>query len=429
MKFRKVEIQAFKAYNDVKDGTFDFTTKSNSVADLISIFAPNGFGKTSFLDAVEWGFTNNISRMMTPDKDNLNDAITDDSNYNLANRDSLQEHKEGYVRLHVTSETKPIERRISDPNHSLRPIQRNFRQKENKADEKRQFFHEVFLSQERITSFLKEDDASDRYRKFIRSFGDFRMDNKYKVLAELINLNNQKIERLKHDYEIVETLVNQISSIFLLTDNLTDEKFHPLSIQEYLKSAQNKIRAEQIFLSSEVAPRLAQEREALSAYIEKQIASFFYAKLINKLYRKLDPHPKCKEITFKCDFNEDRPQLNIFVDSENDEPPITPSFYFSAAQLNILSLSIFLAKALRVKDNDGNPVDCIFIDDPVQYMDSINILSTIDLLRSIVVNLRKQIIIITHDENFHKLLQKKIPPEKFNAKYIEFETFGKVKQG
>ena len=35
MKFKKVEIQAFRAYNEVKDGTFDFTTESDEIADFI----------------------------------------------------------------------------------------------------------------------------------------------------------------------------------------------------------------------------------------------------------------------------------------------------------------------------------------------------------------------------------------------------------
>ena len=47
MKIQKVEIQAFRAYGKVENGTFDFSTKSNAIADFISIYAPNGFGKTS----------------------------------------------------------------------------------------------------------------------------------------------------------------------------------------------------------------------------------------------------------------------------------------------------------------------------------------------------------------------------------------------
>jgi exonuclease SbcC len=84
-------------------------------------------------------------------------------------------------------------------------------------------------------------------------------------------------------------------------------------------------------------------------------------------------------------------------------------------------LCIFLASALK-----SSEYNCIFIDDPIQSMDSINVLSTIDLLRSIVINHNKQIIISTHDENFHNLLRKKMPTTLFKSKYLRLESFGKV---
>jgi len=92
-----------------------------------------------------------------------------------------------------------------------------------------------------------------------------------------------------------------------------------------------------------------------------------------------------------------------------------------------LSLSIFLARALKTKDDKGQSVDCIFIDDPIQSMDSINILSFIDLFRGLILSLDKQLIVSTHEENFHLLLQKKIPSNLFKSTFIEFETFGKLK--
>ena len=63
---------------------------------------------------------------------------------------------------------------------------------------------------------------------------------------------------------------------------------------------------------------------------------------------------------------------------------------------------------------------------PIQSMDSINILSTIDLLRSICVQFDKQIIISTHDENFFALLQRKIPAQIFGSKFLQLEKFGVV---
>lgn len=162
--------------------------------------------------------------------------------------------------------------------------------------------------------------------------------------------------------------------------------------------------------------------------MEKQIKSFFYEDLINDLYKRIDPHPEYTKVKFIPDFKDAKPKLNVCVYGKNNiDDSVIPNLYFSQAQLNILSLCIFLAKALNAKDGNDNPIDCIFVDDPIQSMDSINILSTIDLLRSIVVNHKKQIILSTHDENFHNLLKKKIPQALFQSKFMELETFGKVK--
>ena len=181
-------------------------------------------------------------------------------------------------------------------------------------------------------------------------------------------------------------------------------------------------------IKSNIKPLLVAEKEKVAAYLNKKVSSFFYTDLMNDLYIRIDPHPDYKKIKFDCDFTEDKPKLNVCLyQDDTDDSPIIPNLYFSTAQLNILSLSIFLAKALNAKDDDGNSIDSIFIDDPIQSLDSINILSTIDLLRSIVVNQEKQIILSTHDENFHNLLKKKMPPKLFKSKFMELETFGKVK--
>ncbi len=69
------------------------------------------------------------------------------------------------------------------------------------------------------------------------------------------------------------------------------------------------------------------------------------------------------------------------------------------------------------------------MDDPIQYLDSINIVSFIDLLRAITTDpaIDRQVVISTHDENFFNLLKKKLDPKFHNSKFIEFETYGKLK--
>ncbi|MGE8572661.1 MAG: AAA family ATPase [Acinetobacter amyesii] len=170
---------------------------------------------------------------------------------------------------------------------------------------------------------------------------------------------------------------------------------------------------------------LKEERDKIVDSLKMLINNFFYEDLINSIYRKIDPHPAYKKVEFRADFDSDKPGLNIVV-SDGAGGLISPILYFSAAQTNILSLSVFLANALHAKDDEGNPINVILIDDPIQSMDSINILSTIDLLRSICLQFDKQIIISTHDENFFKLLQRKIPTQILGSKFLQLEKFGVV---
>jgi exonuclease SbcC len=225
---------------------------------------------------------------------------------------------------------------------------------------------------------------------------------------------------------------NTLTADVLLTNEITLIQQQLENILPYLRFEKAKVSFDELkirisFLENTLKKELEKERKKVGEHLHNEIKAFFYEDLINELYAKIDPHPDYKKIKFMCDFKEDKPKLNVCVCTEGKDELLIPNLYFSTAQLNILSLSIFLAKALNVQDDNKVPVDCIFIDDPIQSMDSINILSTIDLIRSLVVNYEKQIIISTHDENFYNLLQKKIPAGLFKSKFIELETFGKVK--
>lgn len=243
-------------------------------------------------------------------------------------------------------------------------------------------------------------------------------------------LVNELVDALNLESDRIDTEINSVKirlSDLALLEQLQANAVPYLTYQRTQKTADN-YTARIKLLKDKVNKALLAEKTKVSSHIHNQVKSFFYEQLINDLYQKIDPHPDYKKIKFQCDFTYDKPRLNVFVLGENDNNPLVPNLYFSTAQMNILSLSIFLAKALNARDDKDNPVNCIFIDDPIQSMDSINILSTIDLLRGIMVKFKKQIILSTHDENFHNLLKKKIPSDKADATYIELETFGTVKK-
>ncbi len=265
---------------------------------------------------------------------------------------------------------------------------------------------------------------------YIKIITGFEQEVKLKLAIELKDYNLEQFtkfleDRKKKSNEEINKIELKIKDYNLLVK--LKENVEPYLKYEDAKIIEKDTKARIDFLKNKIAKELDNELKSVADYLAQQIDSFFYEGLINELYRKIDPHPDYKTVTFKCDFSDTKPKLNVCVYQDKQDDLIIPNLYFSTAQLNILSLSIFLAKALNAKDVRENPIECIFIDDPIQSMDSINILSTIDLLRSIVVNYKKQIILSTHDENFHNLLKKKMPSNLFNSKFMELETFGKVK--
>ncbi len=311
---------------------------------------------------------------------------------------------------------------LSDEELQLSKTKDNLKQLQNRISELKNIPNNIKENEQQIVnlqtkistlkkSITKFESSLSKYIEIV-SFDILKAALKKLIADETLRMSNSLIEiqQRKIGLEKIREYKDHIIPF------LTHEK-------KSLELNSEKQTAE--FLINVVEKELINAKNSLIEIINKQIETFFYQDLINTLYSKVDPHPMYKKISFKCDFSDDKPKLNIFVTEDNNS--ITPSLYFSTAQLNILSMSIFLAKALHVKDNEGNSIDCIFIDDPIQSMDSINILSTIDLLRSIVVNLNKQIILSTHDDNFQSLLKKKMPEHLFKAKYIELETFGKVK--
>lgn len=265
-------------------------------------------------------------------------------------------------------------------------------------------------------SLVRSQSAINTFYESLSNFVIVRPEYTLEKIKELII---EKVQDCQLRTKEFDELSNRIK---LLLDLL-------ISFKPYIKHTslqKNLITTDrQVKQRIRVDVTLNAERDAIVGSLKLLINNFFYEDLINSIYKKIDPHPAFKKVEFKADFDSDKPGLNIVVSDELGEQ-ISPILYFSAAQTNILSLSVFLASALHAKDDEGNPINVVMIDDPIQSMDSINILSTIDLLRSICVQFDKQIIISTHDENFFALLQRKIPAQILGSKFLQLEKFGVV---
>lgn len=251
------------------------------------------------------------------------------------------------------------------------------------------------------------------------------------TLAPLVSNVKAQVSLLSSELQVKKTDAEAknatVSSLLMLANIVKTQINDVLPFFKYreLRSKSDALRDKKNLLES-LAISLGRELRNVEIKLKERIDNFFYTELITSIYRKIDPHPFFKTVRFECIFPvEEKPRLEVYLYEEDLSQPISPALYFSSAQLNILSLSIFLAKALHVED-DGNPVKAILIDDPIHSMDSINVLSVIDLLRNISVNFDRQIILSTHDENFYELLKLKVPEQQCGSKFIRFKSFGVV---
>jgi exonuclease SbcC len=196
---------------------------------------------------------------------------------------------------------------------------------------------EKFEEKQILDDLQQTEREIESTRKKLLSF-EYFVETKLEI--ELFNKGKSELEKLikdKNDFykKQISQTEERIKS-FEKTQAYKDNVL-PFLKHEELTRSQEKILKEKSFLEKEVFPKLENERKLLSEFIDKQIESFFHGKLINTLYQKIDPHPKYKEISFKCDFSADKPHLNVFVKEDDGKGSLVPTLSFSTAQLNILS--------------------------------------------------------------------------------------------
>lgn len=210
-RVKKVEVNDFRAYNGRMN--FDFTTKSGEVADLIAIYAPNGVGKTSFFDAIEWGITGKVDR--------LENDIGDDNyrGYILKNRDSLAENANVKIQLENDGFITRKTRRLTDK--QLQDYTSGYKKAYNKDVFNFQNWESLILSHNRIESFVKDNTGAKKY-DYWGSYWDptgrerekfeflYKMKKQAQSELEKINLeiesNKLKLEKFKNTVEFVNNI-------------------------------------------------------------------------------------------------------------------------------------------------------------------------------------------------------------------------------
>jgi uncharacterized protein (UPF0212 family) len=146
-----------------------------------------------------------------------------------------------------------------------------------------------------------------------------------------------------------------------------------------------------------------------------------YQDTIKKIYKYLNPNLKFDDFNFKIDGTNPKNNRMILEVTGTNGYKMSPAYSFSSAQNNVLAISIFLSFALT---QSWSNLNCIFMDDPIQNMDDININNFVDILRNIIKKTNKQIFISTHDERIYNFIRNKF---KSKIQTFEFEDYGKIR--
>lgn len=240
-------------------------------------------------------------------------------------------------------------------------------------------------------------------KEFMNNFEKENVEEK--DFIEKLRQLSEETESLKHMNNLLSRLINILSG-YVNNTIKTDKEFELKIIKTEMRNLNKQLK------------NIIGLKEKSREYIKNRIETVFNLNSVNNIFQMIDPHPELMEIYFKLDdtLKDGGLGLNIMCKGNlEDSKGEAPILYLSSAQINILSLSIFLASAIE----NTSEFNTILMDDPVQHLDGLNILSFIDLIRIICFILDKQVIISTHDQGFFNLCQRKIDADYFSAKYFD----------
>ena len=213
MKITSLTIQAFRGFNEKE--TFDFQN-----ADMIVIYGPNGHGKSSFYDAIEWGLTGGIRRFddSTPERKrtrfirNLHTkpekktfvkigvTLVDGSCYFIEREctASTQDRTDyGKYELRLYNKNNQLYLEGEDAENRLKKwlIHQNWLHKIDSPTKMLGLTH--ILSQEKISEFLRGMQERDRYDAISTIFGTDYLDKYREGFRITRNTLNNELEKLK----------------------------------------------------------------------------------------------------------------------------------------------------------------------------------------------------------------------------------------
>lgn len=225
-RIKEIDINAFRAYKDLQKFNF-IHNSTGKVADLVTIYVPNGYGKTSFFDAVEWAVTDKIGRLGSGSV--IKEELSEEKNYVLKNRDSNADY--GSVKIIdendnvILVNTKKKTGRMKG-DYKAGETERISPELLGIWDEKDTFCTTNLLAHDKITTFLQsytaegktselrvmwdEDNYSEILDVIVTLYSE--LDKKRKQLTSDIKKEEKELRKYEYENDQVQRINNLISN-------------------------------------------------------------------------------------------------------------------------------------------------------------------------------------------------------------------------
>lgn len=262
---------------------------------------------------------------------------------------------------------------------------------------------------ERIRTELRQVESAKREREARRSV----------VVARLADLGietpDEAAERLGERAGAAELALAELSALTARGERLSlqvlrlgeqrqrdDLSAERTQLVEKLQAAKARAAAEED--THALAGRIIEGlRGASMAVTEKQIEQI--APLFQRIYSRIDPHPTFRVTQIVAGMERGKGKLDVSIADPDASAAGDAGPLLSSSQLNSLAVSLFLAMNLALP---SLKLGVTVLDDPLQSLDSINLLGLVDILRR--YRAHRQIIVSTHEERLVGLLQRKLRP-------------------
>ena len=142
--------------------------------------------------------------------------------------------------------------------------------------------------------------------------------------------------------------------------------------------------------------------------------------LLQRIFATVDPHPSFRVVSLLTRTVRGRGQMWTQLDDVPSSVSVQePSLVLSSSQLNVLAVGVYLSLNLAIPTL---PLQVVALDDPLQSLDTVNLLGLADLLRRVKAS--RQVIVSTHDTNLAALLERKLRPVSPDQRTVRIDLNG-----